>query len=384
MTPPSPEITTLFVAVALATSARAADLVALSPQTFDRYIPEGKEVDGVYGDFVLANDQIIAVVAHPKRGRNANMTVRDVGGCLIDLTRRDRQNDQLSAFYPGGQLRDLKFAGIDVEAPVIYEAAELDRVFVRARRVILRLVAAPRGREPDIEVSYTLEDGWPYVLVTTTFSNRGTGPVDAELLDAIRADRTFTSSPETPGGLFWVYDKDFGQAYGVIADGHKIVAANARQYLLRYADPAGKVVVPLPPGGSHRLVRRVIPGANLFDLERIANRVSGKPEHAVSLVVKDTSGRPVSGADVALARAGKPQLHGRTDETKAASCSPPAKRPERSLSHSAPGRGSKVVTLAADAPASLAVELLEASTVVARITDERGGTIPCKVQLIGR
>ena len=181
------------------TIVRAADLVALSPQTWDRYIPQGKEVDGIYGDFALANDQLIAVVAHPKRGRNANMTVREVGGCLIDLTRRDRQSDQLSAFYPGAQLRDLKFAGIDVEAPVIYEAAELDRVFVQARRVTLRLVAAPRGKEPDVEVSYTLEDGWPYVLVTTTFSNRGTAPVDAELVDAIRADRTFESSRRGPG-----------------------------------------------------------------------------------------------------------------------------------------------------------------------------------------
>ena len=68
----------------------------------------------------------------PGRGRNANMTVREVGGCLIDLTCRDRQSDQLSAFYPGGQLRDLKFAGIGVEAPSVYETAELDRVFVRA------------------------------------------------------------------------------------------------------------------------------------------------------------------------------------------------------------------------------------------------------------
>jgi hypothetical protein len=376
------KLLTLFVVIAFATAARAADLVALSPQTFDRYIPQGKEVDGIYGDFVLANDQIIAVVAHPKRGRNANMTVRDVGGCLIDLTRRDRPNDQLSAFYPGGQLRDLKFAGIEVEAPVIYEAAELDRVFVRARRVTLRLVAAPRGREPDIEMSYTLEEGWPYVLVTTTFSNRGDRPVDAELLDAIRADRTFQSSPETPGGHFWVYDKDFGQAYGVVADGHKIVAANARQYLLRYSDPAGKVVVPLPPGGSYRLVRRVIPGANPFDLERITNRLSGKTEHAVGLVVKDTSGRPVAGADVAFACAGKPQLHGRTDENGRLSVTTGAV--PGTITVSAPGRGSKEVALTADAPPSLAVELLEAGTVVARITDERGGTIPCKVQFIGR
>ena len=51
---------------------------------------------------------------------------------------------------------------------------------------------------------------------------------------------------------------------------------------------------------------------------------------------------------------------------------------------SAPGRGSKSVALAADAPASLSVELPATATVVARITDERGGPIPCKVQFIGR
>ena len=56
----------LVLLAAAATPARAADLVALSPQTFDRYIPQGKEVDGIYGDFVLANDQIVAVIAHPR------------------------------------------------------------------------------------------------------------------------------------------------------------------------------------------------------------------------------------------------------------------------------------------------------------------------------
>ena len=91
----------IVLLAALAAPARAADLVALSPQTWERYIPRGKEVDAIYGDFAMANDQIVAVVANPRRGRNANMTVREVGGCLIDLTRRDRQSDQLSAFYPG-------------------------------------------------------------------------------------------------------------------------------------------------------------------------------------------------------------------------------------------------------------------------------------------
>ena len=96
----------IVMLAAFAASAPAADLVALSPQTWERYIPQGKEADGIYGDFALANDQIMAVIANPVRGRNANMTVRDVGGCLIDLTRRDRQSDQLSAYYPAPQTRD--------------------------------------------------------------------------------------------------------------------------------------------------------------------------------------------------------------------------------------------------------------------------------------
>jgi hypothetical protein len=372
----------LVLLAAMATPARAADLVALSPQTIDRYIPQGKEVDGIYGDFVLANDQIVAVVAHPRRGRNANMTVRDVGGCVIDLTRRDRQNDQLSAFYPGAQLRDLKFAGIEVEAPSMYEAADLERVFVQARRVTLRLVAAPRGNEPDIEVSYTLEDGWPYLLVTTTFSNRGNGPVDVELLDSIRADHTFESSPEKPSDLFWAYDKAFGQAYGVVADGHKILGAHARRLLLRYQDKNGKVVVPLAAGGSYRLVRRLIPGANLFDLQRVADHLSGKGDHPVHLVVKDTSGRPVPEADVVLARDGQSHAWGRTDP--AGSLFINVGETTGTLTVSTPGRGSKAIALAPDAPASLSVELLESGTVEARITDDQGGNIPCKVQFIGR
>jgi hypothetical protein len=369
-----------FIA-ALAAPVGAADLVALSPQTWDRYIPRGKEVDGIHGDFVLVNDQLIAVVAHPRRGRNANMTVRDVGGCLIDLTRRDRQNDQLSAFYPGAQLRDLKFAGIEVEAPQTYEAAEMDRIFVRARRVTLRLVALPREKEPDIEVAYTLQDGWPYVMVTTTFSNRGAAPIDAELLDSIRADRTFERSPDGSVDLFWAYDKHFGQAYGVVADGREILGANARQLLLRYRGRDGKVAVRIGPGDSYRLTRRIIPGANLFDVRRVADRLAGRADHSVGLVVKDTAGRPVVEADAVLARAGKPYAWGRTDAEGRIQLS--TGDAAGALTVSALGRGSKTVPMASDTPASLSVELPEAGAVKARITDEKGNAIPCKVQFVG-
>jgi hypothetical protein len=372
----------LVTLASLALPAQGADLVALSPQTYDRYIPQGKEVDGIYGDFVLANDQLISVVAHPKRGRNANMTVREVGGCLIDLTRRDRQSDQLSAFYPGAQLRDLKFAGIEVEAPKMYEADELDRVFVQARRVTLKLVATPREKEPDVEVSYTLEDGWPSVLVTTTFSNRGTTAIDADLLDAIRADHSFESSPEASTPLFWAYDKHFGQAYGVAADGHEILSANARRLLLRYRDHDGKTSVSLAPGATYRLARRVIPGANLFDVRRVAGRLAGKKDHPVRLAVKDEGGRPVAEADVVLAYNGKPHAWGRTDDAGLVQVG--AGEGPGELTVSALGHGSKQVALSPEAPESLAVTLPDAATVVVRVSDDRGQPIPCKVQFIGR
>jgi hypothetical protein len=372
-----------FILLVVASSSRAADLVALSPQTWDRYIPQGKEVDGIYGDFALANDRLIAVVAHPKRGRHANMAVRDVGGCLIDLTRRDRPSDQLSAFYPGASSRDLRFAGIEVEAPTTYEAAELDRVFVRARRVTLKLVASPRENAPDVEVTYSLEDGHPFLVVTTAFTNRGTAPVDAELTDAIRADgTTFEHGPEGPASLFWAYDKHFGQAYGVTADGHEVLGVGARQLLVRYKNRDGKVAARLAPGESYRLTRRVIPGANLFDVQRVADRLAGKADHPIELTVKDPAGRPVVGADVELSRDGRRLSWGRTDDLGQLSMS--AGEAPGTLEVSALGRGTKSLPIGPDTPATLAVELPEAGAVAARITDEAGGPIPCKVQFIGR
>src|SRR5688572_17211923 len=85
----------------------AADLAVLSESTWDEFAPQGKEVDAIYGDFVLRNDQIVAVIAQPLATRNANMTVRNVGGAIIDLTSRARPNDQLSAYYPGASKYSL-------------------------------------------------------------------------------------------------------------------------------------------------------------------------------------------------------------------------------------------------------------------------------------
>jgi len=82
---------------------RAAELLTIT-ETFRAAAepPAGKEADWIDGDTLLQNDRIVAVVAAGRGDRHANMTVRNVGGCVIDLTLRDAPNDQLSCFYPGG------------------------------------------------------------------------------------------------------------------------------------------------------------------------------------------------------------------------------------------------------------------------------------------
>ena len=371
----------LVLLFSLVIPASGSDLVTLSPRTWDRYVPRGKEVDAIYGDFALVNDQIMAVIAQPRNGRHANMTVRDVGGCLIDLTRRDFQSDQLSAFYPGGPSRALKFAGIDVEAPAVYEADDLDRVFVRGRSVTLRLVAAPSRNEPDIEVSYTLADGWPYVLVTTRFSNRGETPVEEDLVDMIRADGPFESTREDPLDLFWVYDRHFGQAYGLVAEAHRISGLSVTHTLLRYFAHDGKVTVRLAPREAYRLSRRIFPAAHPFELRRIAKQIAGKQEHPLQLTVKTLAGKAVAGADVTLLHRGKAECSGRTDERGQLTLDSGAE--PGSLVVSSTGYGSKETPLVPPVAGALAILLAEPATVEARITDEQGGTIPCKVQFLG-
>ena len=46
-------------------TAGAAELLTLSPENYDRYVPQGNEVDAIFGDYVLRNDRITVVVANP-------------------------------------------------------------------------------------------------------------------------------------------------------------------------------------------------------------------------------------------------------------------------------------------------------------------------------
>src|SRR5438105_158423 len=90
-----------FGCLVLTGSTPAAELAVLTNDNWDRLAPDGKEADCILGDYAFRSDKLMVVVGQPLPTRNANMTVKQVGGAVIDLTLADQPNDQLSAFYPG-------------------------------------------------------------------------------------------------------------------------------------------------------------------------------------------------------------------------------------------------------------------------------------------
>ena len=80
-------------------TANAADVQILTQRNISQLVPGGKEVDAIIGDVILRNDIVSVVIAAPSPLRNANLTTRTVGGCIIDLVRNDSQNDQLTCLF---------------------------------------------------------------------------------------------------------------------------------------------------------------------------------------------------------------------------------------------------------------------------------------------
>lgn len=366
----------------------SAELVTLSPQSWERFAPEGKEVDAIYGDFVIRNQEIVAVLAHPVEGRHANMMVRDVAGCLIDLTRRHRPSDQLGAYYPvAGQFK-LRFAGVESRGASVYDTSDPRNLYVRADEVVLHLVGEPVPGNPDVDVRYRLGKTWPYLRIETVYSNPGDQPLRFAVLDSVRADRSNDlKTPEVaPDGrhpLFWIYDPWFGQAYGVQCQDREIysVTESGRRSPSQLSClEGGTREVELQPGGKLEVVRFVFPGSDLFEVRAVANRLNGEPQKAVTLRVKDGNG-PVSDAEVEVLQDGRRYAWGRTGGDGQVHMHLPAGSYQATVS--ALGRPPASLNIDPSVAVDYSVDVASAGYVRGFIRDENGKGIPAKVQFRG-
>src|SRR5689334_5934834 len=126
-------------------SARAAEVVRLQEANWDGTVPQGKEVDAIYGDWVLRNRHPTAVI---------------------------------------GEAVDAGHAGT---AKLVFRGPATDD----------RTTA---------ELIYELEDDAPWLKITTRVTNNSQQPVELSKLDAIRADGEFAFGEDADAGLLWADD----------------------------------------------------------------------------------------------------------------------------------------------------------------------------------
>lgn len=369
------------------------EIARLNADNWSDLVPLGKEVDAIYGDLVLRNDHLTAVIAQPLVSRNANMTVRDVGGCLIDLTVRSDQSDQLSAFYPGARAypyrslvaRDANGAEADIASNIV--AGESGSVTVRS--------AGSEGR-PTVEVTYALNADSERLTVTSRFLNETQTAIDVPLFDDLRIDSRNEDIVKAPNGtsdLYWVHDRHWGQAYGIDVVGGDVASnSTSRVSKLEYEiDDVGNSVR-LEPGKSFELVRNVFPGTDLPHVRAIsAAATRGLEIRNVEIFVVDGLKRPVPDARVSfkrgqadwgLARTGDdgvahvPLLAGSYElkiEAIGVEITPGEKAPVLKV-----GKKGGVVKF------PVVCENWKPGTVNARFTDVEGKPIPCKIDFFAK
>jgi len=370
----------------------AAQVVTLTPANAATVAPVGKEADWIHGDHVLRNDRIVAVIAKPVATRHANMTVRNVGGCIIDLTSRERPNDQLSCYYPAAGLAEFRTATASADGGDPVAGHDLA---VQGSRVRLEAVSAAAAGRPAITVAYELADGDDFLTITTTWSNSGAGTIPVSVADRVRADRTFTSAVAGDDNMAWWDDEWFGQTYAVVPTGARCKPARPGAVVrfkerdpLEFVPEAGPVTS-LDPGGSVTLVRRVFPADSLLAARGIARRLAGRDRVRVNATVRDPAGA-VPGAIVRVVdAAGGRYAAGRVDAAgRLAFDGPPTDVDWKLVADAtALGRGSVELPLGpAPAGGSLEIEAIlpRPGIVAGTITDDVGGPIPCKVQFRGR
>jgi hypothetical protein len=370
----------LMIAMSVAL-VRAADFAPLREDNWEAFVPLGKEVDAIYGDFVLRNESIVAVVAQPLASRNSNMTVRGVGGCLIDLTETKNQNDQLSCYYPAAGR--YQFAGQDGKLAPVRVSASGQSVqhtnSISGKTITLEIDAQPVEGRPNLTVRYTIADDLPHLLVETIYSNPTDKSVEDDLSDAIRADRTFTFGTDPATGLFWANDEWFRQCYAVVIPGYEVQGTGQRGTLLNLVkDGSGQLK--LAAGQSHTIARKVFPASSLIAARGKASQMAGKKVGQVSVLVSEPM--PVAQARLLINQGGKVYATGRTTAEGRIEFALPEGEFEGVIT-SLDGRETKG-TWQGGKDLKLTMTFSPPTRVVATIVNDRGKPTPAKVSFTGK
>jgi hypothetical protein len=345
-------------------------LTELTPDNWDAQVPAGKEVDAIYGDVAISNDHARGIVAATTPGRNSNMTVRNVSGCLIDFVTRSHESDQLSAFFPGRRRFPLRQTRSGENGSVV-------------------VIATGTGDRPAYETRYHMEPGRPVINVTSTWTNTTGGELIIRPEDDLRMDGGNEDIVRTPAGaesMFWIHDIQWQQAYAIRAPGFELkIDGNNRETVLEY-QPLNRESIKVQPGEIWSFTRQIIVARDLPEIRAIHDELDGTPVHPVVIRLTDSTGEPMTDARLTFSSGAETRGTCVTDSNGEASLR-------------LPQRGWKIVATSAGVPLPESGELqvsvaagdnrfdiqssADCGTVAATVTDGRGRSIPAKVEFIG-
>ena len=357
------------------------EVIRLTDENWEAVAPRGKEVDAIVGDLVLRNRHLVAVIAQPIATRNANMTVKSVAGALIDLTPREPQSDQLSAFYPGQReyvFREWAAMGQDGKPQAGNQVTTLSDS--ESATILVR--AAANNGKPAVETRYTLRADSHFVEVTTTFKNESAAAVKVPLLDDLRCDGGKEDMLKTPSGTsprFTIEDRFWHQSYGLEAVNRQLLTnGNTNRTEIKYVDASGNHEVELAAGGTFTLARHLTAASTLPE---VAAQLSGEQSVKVTLAVQTQSGERVRYPRVEFKQDDQllATIIGNERGELTTALKPGAYALTTAVNALEVSRGVPLVVKPGIAQSETIRLAIEPGTVIAKITDAAGRPIPCKV-----
>ena len=357
-------ILTIITSFSFCLSSSAVEIDQLTPANWDRYVPAGKEVDAIYGDYVIKNDVLTAIIAQPTPTRNANLTIREVGGCVLDLTRIDSDNDQLGCYYPTGQL---------------YSFTDPKQVQIAVDSVggALHITSQKESNGTFARVIYSIEEGDASLRIITQYLNDSNEAVSLNLQDSIRADSPFVLG--SAGNMFWANDQWFKQAYGVWTEQRLVKRTGSGGRIIQFIKE-DKPTFDLQPMQRATFQRELIPAGSFLQLRSIFNRLNQIEQHPVTLLTTDADG-PISNTLITVKLGTSTIGDIRTGQNGKANFSLPAG--EYTLLCQGAGRPPRELALSVTKTMEQTVELKRAGYLTARITDGKGKPIYAKLSLQG-
>lgn len=154
----------------------AAEIHVIGPDS--KPVISGKEIDWIYGDYLMKNDQISLSIAAPLATRDANMTIHNIGASILDLTLNHPSNDQLSAYIPTAGRYLFR------DPSKVETGRDGDAVFWQCRSS-----RSPANDSTTATVRYRLSDGDAFVESTVWIEGDVAG--DFRPFDGVRADGWF-------------------------------------------------------------------------------------------------------------------------------------------------------------------------------------------------